>query len=161
MAGGIKGQAYIDHLYYELGTGGVGTFTVTISYGNMEAQATILATPPTDHNIQDQILSLGEAFRKGAQSATLFSYPKKPQKLFGAPNLFSPSKGPLLTGKINREFCRIRQSNRPAGARSHPAKPRRGCRGRDPGLCPAHDACGTRARAARSRAPPRRVAASD
>ena len=42
MAGGIKGQAYIDHLYYELGTGGVGTFTVTISYGNMEAQATIL-----------------------------------------------------------------------------------------------------------------------
>ena len=35
-------SAMIDHLYYELGTGGVGTFTVTISYGNMEAQATIL-----------------------------------------------------------------------------------------------------------------------
>ena len=65
----IKGQAYIDHLYYELGTGGVGTFTVTISYGNMEAQATILVTPPTDHNIQDQILSLGEALRKGASCA--------------------------------------------------------------------------------------------
>jgi hypothetical protein len=27
MAGGIKGQAYIDHLYYELGTGGVGSAT--------------------------------------------------------------------------------------------------------------------------------------
>jgi NAD+--asparagine ADP-ribosyltransferase len=94
MAGGIKGQAYIDHLYYELGTGGVGTFTVTIRYGNMEAQATILVTPPTDHNIHDQILSLGEALRKGAQSATLFSYPKKPQKLFGAPNLFSPVRVP-------------------------------------------------------------------
>jgi len=87
-------SAMIDHLYYELGTGGVGTFTVTISYGNMEAQATIVVTPPTDHNIQDQILSLGEALRKGAQSATLFSYPKKPQKLFGAPNLFSPVRVP-------------------------------------------------------------------
>jgi hypothetical protein len=64
MAGGIKDQAYIDHLYYELGTGGVGTFTVTISYGNMEAQATILVTPPTDHNIQDQILSLGRRLGK-------------------------------------------------------------------------------------------------
>ena len=54
--------------------------TVTVSYGDAEAQATILVTSPTGDGIRDQILSLGEALEKAAQSPQpLFSYLKKSQ----------------------------------------------------------------------------------
>jgi hypothetical protein len=80
MAGGVKGQPYINQLLYEPDTSGVGTITVMISYGDAEAQTTILVTAPTDDNIRDQILSLGKALEKAAQSPQpLFSYPKKSQ----------------------------------------------------------------------------------
>ena len=77
---GVKGRGYISHLHYESGSGGVGAVTVTVSYGDAEAQATILVTSPTGDSIRDQILSLGEAIEKAAQSPQpLFSYPKKSQ----------------------------------------------------------------------------------
>ena len=77
---GVKGQCYISELLYEPGSGGVGAVTFTVSYGDAEAQATILVTSPTGDSIRDQILSLGEALEKAAQSPQpLFSYPKKPQ----------------------------------------------------------------------------------
>jgi hypothetical protein len=77
---GVKGQGYISQLHYEPGSGGVGAVTFTVSYGDAEAQATILVTSPTGDSIRDQILSLGEALEKAAQSPQpLFSYPKKPQ----------------------------------------------------------------------------------
>jgi hypothetical protein len=77
---GVKGQGYIRQLHYEPGSGGVGAVTFTVSYGDAEAQATILITSPTGDSIRDQILSLGEALEKAAQSPQpLFSYPKKPQ----------------------------------------------------------------------------------
>jgi hypothetical protein len=48
-------RAYINNLYYEPGTGGVGVITLTISYRDTEAQATILVPQPTDYSIRDQI----------------------------------------------------------------------------------------------------------
>ena len=75
---GVKSRGYISQLHYESGSDGVGT--VTVSYGDAEAQATILVTSPTGDGIRDQILSLGEAIEKAAQSPQpLFSYPKKSQ----------------------------------------------------------------------------------
>jgi hypothetical protein len=74
-----NGQAYIAHLYYELSASGVGEFRLAIRYGETEACAIILVVPPKDENIQDQIVSLSEALKRGARSPMLFSYPKKPQ----------------------------------------------------------------------------------
>jgi hypothetical protein len=77
---GVKSRGYISQLHYEPRSGGVGAVTFTVSYGDAEAQATILVTSPTGDSIRDQILSLGEALEKAAQSPQpLFSYPKKPQ----------------------------------------------------------------------------------
>ena len=70
-------QAYINNLYYEPGTGGVGVITLTISYRDTEAQATILVPPPTDYSIRDQIFSLGNTLQRAARSPQpLFSYPR-------------------------------------------------------------------------------------
>jgi hypothetical protein len=70
-------QAYINNLYYEPGTGGVGVITLTISYRDTEAQAIILVPPPTDYSIRDQIFSLGNALQRAARSPQpLFSYPR-------------------------------------------------------------------------------------
>jgi hypothetical protein len=79
MSSGVKAQAHISNLYYEPGTDGIGTVTITISYGDAQAQATILVTQPTDDNVLNQIRSLGEALQQAARSPqSLFSYPKIP-----------------------------------------------------------------------------------
>jgi hypothetical protein len=77
---GVKSRGYISQLLYEPGSGGVGLVTFTVSYGDAEAQATILVASPTGDSVRDQIRSLGEAIEKAAQSPQpLFSYPKKSQ----------------------------------------------------------------------------------
>lgn len=77
---GVKSRGYISQLHYEPGSGGVGAVTFMVSYGDAEAQATVLVTSPTGDSVRDQILSLGEAIVKAAQSPQpLFSYPKKSQ----------------------------------------------------------------------------------
>ena len=79
MSSGVKAQAHISNLYYEPGTDGIGTVTITISYGDAEAQAIILVTQPTDDNVLNQIRSLGEALQQAVCSPqSLFSYPKIP-----------------------------------------------------------------------------------
>lgn len=77
---GVKRRGYISRLHYEPCSGGVGEVTFTVSYGDAEAYAMILITSPTGASVRDQILSLGEAIKKAAQSPQpLFSYPKKSQ----------------------------------------------------------------------------------
>jgi len=77
---GVKSRGYISQLHYEPGSGGVGAVTFTVSYGDAEAQATILVTSPTGDSVRDQILCLGEAIEKAAQSLRpLFLYSKKSQ----------------------------------------------------------------------------------
>jgi hypothetical protein len=79
MSNGVKAQAHISNLYYEPGTDGIGTVTLTISYGDAQAQATILVRQPTDDNILNQIRYLGEVLQQAARSPqSLFSYPKIP-----------------------------------------------------------------------------------
>ena len=68
-----NGTVYINQLNIDPQTDGITAITLTVVYGDIKAEATILlrpgqSVPQTDDSIRDQIRQLGEALQRAAQS---------------------------------------------------------------------------------------------